>query len=175
MESGEQQQQRVIDIFDDLYEEEETEYEEEEYDIEEKCALNKNKKSKPLSTTKTAVTIQYTNNKKHQNNKHSKNKRSKKTASESTTTSKKSSNKTMKITSVATQTPNFMMSDAPRLYDVIDPNTGGNGRSGRVRRNGATSDTGEESCADTYSELSLEFLNDPPPYHEAVMDKEQKF
>ena len=174
MESGEQQQQRVIDIFDDLYEEEETEYEEEEYDIEEKCALNKNKKSKPLTTTKTAVTIQYTNNKKHQN-KHSKNKRSKKTTSESTTTSKKSSNKTMKITSVATQTPNFMMSDAPRLYDVIDPNTGGNGRSGRGRRNGATSDTGEESCADTYSELSLEFLNDPPPYHEAVMDKEQKF
>lgn len=76
-----------------------------------------------------------------------------------------------KITSVATQTPRYMMPTSRRMYDVIDPKAGGGGARGGGC---ATSDTGgEEESEDNYSELSLEFSksNPPPSYHEAVAVK----
>ena len=144
----ESEHQRVIDIFDDL----DDEYDEDDGHGEESTFTKNNKLATKPPSTKPVV---YT--KKRQN------KHSKKRLTKTTTTS-------TKITSVATQTPNFMVST--HLYDIIDPNTDGIGR-----RGGATSDTGDESGGDTYSELSSEFLsvNHPPPYDEAVKNKEQKF
>ncbi|XP_066916902.1 uncharacterized protein [Clytia hemisphaerica] len=61
--------------------------------------------------------------------------------------------KNTKITSVATQTPNYMIPVSSLMYDVIDPNT--------------EHHHGNES-EDTYSELSIDATLSPPSYTEAV-------